>query len=157
MATMLMVDSDATARHTTQYMLQAAGHTVITMRHPHEAITQLIRTPCNLLITELLAPQFNGFALLHSLRAHQHYRGLPVLVLTTSASARDRQRALSMGATGYLTRPVSSEMLVATVQRLLQQRIRSLVQLPQHGNAFKEEGNPWRGLPTRASSGIYTP
>ncbi len=122
MTTILVVDSDATTRRTTQYVLQAADYTVIPARDTYQANVHLIRLQCDLLVTELSNPRFDGFAFLRALRAIQQYRYLPVIVLTHSGHKRERQQALELGANVCLSKPVRSDVLVATVRRTLQQR-----------------------------------
>lgn len=122
MTTILVVDGDATARRTTQYILQTANYTVAPAGDAHQANMHLMRTQCNLLITELSRVRFDGFAFLRALRASQHYHDLSVIVLTSSGHKRDHQRALQLGAMLCLTKPVHSDMLVGVVNRVLQQR-----------------------------------
>ncbi|HEU5011548.1 MAG TPA: response regulator [Roseiflexaceae bacterium] len=122
MTTILVVDGDATARRTTQYMLQTANYTVAPACDVHQANMQLMRMQSDLLITELSSARFDGFAFLRALRASEHYHALPVIVLTSSAHKRDHRRALQLGAVLCLAKPVQSDMLVGVVNRVLQQR-----------------------------------
>jgi DNA-binding response OmpR family regulator len=59
--------------------------------------------------------------LLQELRATPRFENLPVIILTGSAYAQDNTRAKAAGATLFLTKPVESEELIATVTRLLAQ------------------------------------
>ena len=125
MTTILVVNSDATARRTTQYVLQAANYTVITARDTYQASLHLMRLQCDLLITDLSAPQFDGVAFLRTLRSIEYYHNLPVIVLSNSGHRHDRQLALELRVSVCLSKPVRSDVLVATVRRALQQRFTS--------------------------------
>jgi CheY-like chemotaxis protein len=52
------------------------------------------------------------------IRKHPHLKSLPVVVLTSSAEDRDRQKAEQLGAQAYLVRPPDAEMLQQTMQAL---------------------------------------
>ena len=126
MTTILVVDGDALARRTTQYVLQSASYTVIPARDTYQANQHLMRLQCDLLITELSTPHYDGFALLRALRAVQYYHYLPVIVLTNSGQRRDQQQALELGANVCLSKPVRSDILLSTVRRTVQQRFTTL-------------------------------
>jgi hypothetical protein len=56
------------------------------------------------------------------IRTHQDLAAIPVVFLTGSASAADRERGLKMGAAGYLTKPVETERLLAEIAAVLDRR-----------------------------------
>jgi chemosensory pili system protein ChpA (sensor histidine kinase/response regulator) len=57
--------------------------------------------------------------LMSHLRQNPATRGIPVLVVTSRAGAKHRDRALKEGAAGFLSKPVQEEQLLAAVARLL--------------------------------------
>jgi CheY-like chemotaxis protein len=64
-------------------------------------------------------PGLDGFGVIKELRLDPHFATVPVVALTASAMQGDRQRALSAGFTGYITKPVSLKTLRAEIERLL--------------------------------------
>jgi hypothetical protein len=54
-----------------------------------------------LIITDLAMPRMTGLELLTAIRAHPHLRSVPVVVLTTSSSDRDRHAAFALQVAGY--------------------------------------------------------
>lgn len=60
-----------------------------------------------LLFVDLNMPEMNGFEFLEWLRDHEAFRTAPVIVLSTSESARDICRAYELGANAYLIKPNS--------------------------------------------------
>ncbi|GAB3894814.1 response regulator [Spirosoma agri] len=74
-----------------------------------------------LVILDLNMPRLNGFEALKQLRAEPAYQALPVVVLTTSSSYEDRERAVQLGANGFLTKPPSMDILLTLFGQLVQQ------------------------------------
>lgn len=60
----------------------------------------------NLILLDLRLPRVDGFEVLHTLKDTPGLRDIPVIVLSTSASARDIARAYDLGANSYLVKPV---------------------------------------------------
>lgn len=58
-----------------------------------------------LVLLDLMLPESDGFQLCRSIRRHPGLRDVPILVLTASVAAHDRERAMECGADGYNTRP----------------------------------------------------
>jgi DNA-binding response OmpR family regulator len=121
MTTILVVDDDATARRTTQYILQSANYTVVPACDAAQAHMHLMRMHCDLLIMEIASLRFDGLALLRSLRAARQHHDLPVIVLTSNGHKREHRRALQLGAALCLSKPVQSDVLVSVVHCTLHQ------------------------------------
>ena len=65
----------------------------------------------DLILLDLKLPGLDGFDVLEALRADASLRGIPVVVLSTSGAAGDRSRVASLGAVGYLDKPVDVDAL----------------------------------------------
>ncbi|QHV97615.1 response regulator [Spirosoma endbachense] len=84
------------------------------------ALRQSVALP-SLIILDLNMPRVNGFEALEQLRADAVYREIPVVVLTTSSSYDDQERAGRLGANGFLTKPPSMDLLLVLFGQLAQQ------------------------------------
>jgi two-component system chemotaxis response regulator CheY len=84
-----------------------------------EAIERLTLAPVGLIILDLNMPDIHGLEVLKFVRAHQAYRNLPVIVLTTRGDEASRVAALAAGATHYLTKPFDPRALTEHVRALL--------------------------------------
>ena len=73
-----------------------------------------------LLITDLMMPEMDGFELLERLKATEWGRSLPTVVLTARADAASKLKALTIGIDEYLTKPFSVEELTLHVRNLMQ-------------------------------------
>ena len=83
-----------------------------------EALRLLPRQSFDLLILDINMPNIHGLELIAMLRRSDHYKATPVLVISTEASERDKQRAFELGADAFLAKPFEAEALLAEVARL---------------------------------------
>ena len=84
-----------------------------------EALERLTLQPYHLLILDLNMPDIHGLEVLQFVRAHQAYRRLPVVVLTTRGDDTSHAAAMDAGATVYLTKPFDPQRLADEVRALL--------------------------------------
>ncbi|CAA6825975.1 MAG: Sensor histidine kinase TodS [uncultured Aureispira sp.] len=83
-------------------------------------LVQADPTRINLIITDLMMPEMDGFELLDHLKNEPSTADLPVIVLTAKHEKDSRLNALRIGVDEYLTKPFSIDELFATVKHLLQ-------------------------------------
>ena len=83
-----------------------------------EALRILPRARYDLVIVDVNMPNINGLELISFMRSSDLHRETPLLVSSTEASERDRDRARELGANGYLEKPFSSDQLLAAVAAL---------------------------------------
>lgn len=76
------------------------------------------KTIPQLIILDVNMPRLNGLEALKVLRAHPLYQTTPIVILTTSAADRDRQRAEQLDANEFITKPINSALLGQVVVRL---------------------------------------
>ena len=87
-----------------------------------EALKKLKRYSIDLVISDVMMPRMDGFALLEALKAEEKWRGLPVVMLTARAAAEDKLHALRIGVNDYLTKPFQKEELLVRIDNLLKNR-----------------------------------
>jgi len=115
----LVADDKATGRELVRTVLEAKGYQVFEASDGLEALEIAHRVHPHLIILDLHMPGLDGFGVIKELRLHPNFAVTPVMALTASAMEGDRQRAISSGFTGYITKPVSLKTLRAEVERLL--------------------------------------
>jgi len=81
----------------------------------------------SLLLLDLKMPFVDGFEVLAWARAQSALKQLPVVVLTSSAEDRDRQRAAELGANAYFVKPPTREMVTEILQFLERPREKAMV------------------------------
>ena len=73
----------------------------------------------DVLLLDLVMPGVSGFEVLEQLRAHQNFKHLPVLILTSSTETSSKLRALDLGATDFLAKPVDRSELLLRMRNTL--------------------------------------
>jgi CheY-like chemotaxis protein len=71
-----------------------------------------------LILLDMNMPRKNGRETLKDLKAHPEFKRIPVVILTTSQSQEDVKLGYDLGASSYITKPVTFEGLVAVMQTL---------------------------------------
>jgi CheY-like chemotaxis protein len=85
----------------------------------------------DLLLLDLNMPRKDGREALEEIRADSDLRRIPVIVLTTSAAEEDIARTYDLGASSFITKPVSFDDLVRTMKTMTDYWLQ-IVSLPQH-------------------------
>jgi chemosensory pili system protein ChpA (sensor histidine kinase/response regulator) len=116
----VVADDSISVRKFVGRMLEKAGYRVKLASDGLEASEIVAQMGCHLIVTDLEMPRMNGYELLAHLRQDPAMRRIPVLVVTSRAGAKHRERALKEGAAGFLTKPVQEDQLIATVASLME-------------------------------------
>jgi two-component system, chemotaxis family, chemotaxis protein CheY len=120
MARILAVDDSPAMRQMVSVTLRSAGHEVTEAVDGVAALNIAQKQPpMDLVITDVNMPNMDGITLVRELRQLSHYRGVPLLVLTTEASTQKKQEGKAAGATGWIVKPFNPERLLATVARVV--------------------------------------
>jgi signal transduction histidine kinase/CheY-like chemotaxis protein len=123
--TILMVDDNADLR---EYVIGLLGwrFRVVSAENGIEALEAAARHRPDLVLTDVMMPKMDGFALLSALRENAGTRSIPVILLSARAGEEARIEGIDAGADDYLTKPFSARELVARVEAQLKMaRLRS--------------------------------
>ena len=131
----VVADDSISVRKFVGRMLEKAGYRVKLASDGLEASEVVAQVGCHLVITDLEMPRMNGYELMAHLRQDPATRRIPVLVVTSRAGAKHRDRAMKEGASGFMTKPVQEDKLVATVESLI--------------GSERPQGRPAAGVPVR--------
>ncbi len=115
----VLVDDSISVRKFVGRMLEKAGYRVRLASDGLEALEIVTQTRCDLVVTDLEMPRTNGYELLAHLRQDVKTRGIPVMVVTSRAGAKHRERAMKDGAVAFMTKPVQEEPFLAAVAKLI--------------------------------------
>jgi two-component system chemotaxis sensor kinase CheA len=116
----MVVDDALMVRELQRSILERGGYEVRTATDGAEALAMLADKPADLVVTDIEMPNLDGFALTSSIRAHPRLANIPVLIVSSRASAEDHQRGLDAGADGYIVKTSFDEAgLLSAVSRLL--------------------------------------
>ncbi len=112
-ARILVVDDDDSLRELLRMHLAAAGYEVSTAPDAIAAGYQVLKSPPDLILSDVNMPFMDGFEFVAALRSDPALRSIPVIFLTSVEEGDDRGKEL--GAVGYLTKPVRADHLLSLV------------------------------------------
>ncbi|NJL95263.1 MAG: response regulator [Anaerolineae bacterium] len=73
----------------------------------------------DMLIVDLMMPDIEGFEVIRRTRAMPGFGQTPILVISARTDQDAKERALSLGANGYMTKPLNLPQLIAEITRLV--------------------------------------
>ncbi len=116
----LVVEDVANIRELLEVTLKFKGYPVVTARNGDEALECIANERPALIITDILMPKLDGFALAYKVRSDPRTRRIPILfVSATYVSLEDKTFAHRLGAVAFLEKPVDTEELLLTVAEIL--------------------------------------
>jgi two-component system, chemotaxis family, chemotaxis protein CheY len=117
--TALVVDDSGAMRKQLGFALQRIGLHSIEAQDGADAWRRLQAAPVDIVVTDINMPVMDGLKLIALVRTGGAHRHTPIVVITTEGADADRRRALSLGASAYLVKPVQSQQVVELVKQLL--------------------------------------
>ncbi len=116
----LVVDDNETNLYQLQILLGGNGYQVITAANGAEALEKARQNPPDLIITDILMPVMDGFALCREWMKDERLKGIPFVFYTaTYTDVRDREFALSLGAAQFITKPQDPEDFIRTIRKII--------------------------------------
>jgi chemosensory pili system protein ChpA (sensor histidine kinase/response regulator) len=115
----IVADDSISVRKFVGRMLEKAGYRVMLASDGLEAAELVAQHGCHLVITDLEMPRMTGYELMAQLRQSPSTRRIPVMVVTSRAGAKHRDRAIKEGAVAFLTKPVQEDQLTEAVEQLI--------------------------------------
>lgn len=119
-ATIMMVDDEPIMLDIVQALLEDEGYrNFISVQQSSQAIETMVQANPDILLLDLDMPEINGFDILKEVRALDDFEFLPVIILTASGEAENKLKALELGATDFLSKPVDPSELALRVRNTL--------------------------------------
>jgi two-component system chemotaxis response regulator CheY len=84
-----------------------------------DALKKLAQRRFDVLITDINMPMMDGLKLVSMVRKDAVHKDVPIIIITTEGAQEDRQRALSLGANAYITKPIQAPQVISKVKELL--------------------------------------
>ena len=115
----VVADDSISVRKFVGRMLEKNGYRAKLAADGLEAAEIISQVGCHLVITDLEMPRMTGYELMAQLRQSPTTKRIPVLVVTSRAGAKHRDRAMKEGASAFLTKPVQEDQLLAAIEQLI--------------------------------------
>src|SRR5882724_8229370 len=123
--TILVADDQVANQELLQELLTAQGFKVITAMDGASALDEMVRTPVDLVILDVMMPHLTGFEVCEKIKNSPDTYLIPVILVTSLSDKQDRLEGIKVGADDFLTRPVDRVELLARVQSLIKLKQRT--------------------------------
>ena len=120
--TILVVDDEPEAAEAISIRLQANGFNTMSAADGEEAIFKAEKYNPDLIIMDLAMPKLDGHESIRRLRLKEATATIPIMILTASREEDDVVKAAYNSTGVYVTKPFTSEKLLASVKRALEQK-----------------------------------
>ncbi|MEQ9365357.1 MAG: hybrid sensor histidine kinase/response regulator [Leptospirales bacterium] len=120
--TILLAEDSITTRMQEKRILERAGFEVVVAVDGQEAYQKLTANPGKIdaIVSDVEMPNMDGFTFTAKVRAHEEFRELPVVLVTTLSTEEHRRRGMEAGANAYITKSgFNQAVLLDTLRRLL--------------------------------------
>ena len=84
-----------------------------------DGLRKLASNKFDIILTDINMPIMDGLKLVRRVRTDPVHKDVPIVIITTENAEEDRQRALSLGANAYITKPIQAPQVIAKVKELL--------------------------------------
>ncbi len=117
----LVVEDDAATARIIQARLEMEGLKVFVASNGVDGLEILLHQEIDLVTTDLMMPAMNGFRLVQEIRDLPPPKGrVPILLISSNQNEQDMVRCLAAGADDYITKPISAQVLIERLWRMLQ-------------------------------------
>ena len=114
----LVVDDYPSIRRSMRELVESLGLNFREAENGLEALEALKQERPDVIISDLVMPEMDGFELTEAIKTSSDFRQIPVIIISTHSDVRYIFKALRLGADDYLTKPANKEMLALVMNRL---------------------------------------
>jgi CheY-like chemotaxis protein len=115
----LVVEDDAESMKLLATLLRAAGYEVTQANYPLQALFSVVRTPPDLILTDIRMPVMDGLEMIRQLKGHSETRHIPIVIVTACETQQMREAGFAAGCAGYLRKPIDTRALCEQVAEFL--------------------------------------
>lgn len=124
MTKILVIEDEEDSRELVVMILTREGYEVSEAASGQQGITQAQEIVPDLILSDIMMPEVDGYQVLTALRQDKRTRAIPFIFLSAKTDKRDFRRGMELGADDYLTKPITrKELLEAVHSRLAKQAI----------------------------------
>jgi two-component system, cell cycle response regulator DivK len=115
MARVLIVEDNSANMTLAVFLLQSAGHSVLSARDAEAGLTLAREEQPDLILMDIQLPGMDGLQATALLKRDDATRAIPVIALTALAMKGDEERIRAAGCDGYIAKPMRYQEFLATV------------------------------------------
>jgi two-component system cell cycle response regulator DivK len=115
MARILVIEDNPANMKLATFLLQSAGHTVLSATNAEDGLTLALGDQPNLILMDIQLPGMDGLEATGQLKRNEATRRIPVIALTALAMKGDEERIRAAGCDGYIAKPMAYQEFLATI------------------------------------------
>jgi len=116
----LIVEDSPTMRQLLVFALRRLKNVEIVEAHDGmDGLRKVSSDHFDLALIDINMPVMDGLKLISLIRGEESLSAIPIVVITTEGATEDRERALSLGANEYLTKPIQANRVLSVVKGLM--------------------------------------
>lgn len=117
------IDDDAEMGYIIRLMLKAMGFEVRSFLHPREAVQLMLRgTSPDLIVLDMNMPGVTGIDVLEFIRSRERWDHIPIVILSVESADEMVERAMNLGADGYVFKPMTMDELDEAIELAVKRR-----------------------------------
>jgi chemosensory pili system protein ChpA (sensor histidine kinase/response regulator) len=120
--TVMVIDDSLTVRTVTERHLRKHGIEVVLAKDGVEALEKLRDLKPDVMLVDIEMPRMDGYELTSRVRENPDTAHIPIIIITSRAGAKHKQKAMDLGADRYLTKPYQEDVLMSEIEEVLAQR-----------------------------------
>jgi two-component system cell cycle response regulator DivK len=124
-ARILVIEDNAANLELVRYLLSFSGYAVLEARDGAQGVDMALRERPDLVVCDLQMPLLDGYQVLERLRQHPACAAMVVVAVTAFSMPNDRQKVMTAGFDGYLSKPIEPERFVAQIEAFLPAGLRA--------------------------------
>ncbi len=118
----LVADDSISIRKVLTSFIAGQGWIPTVARDGVDALGEIWKKKPDVILLDIEMPRMDGFEVLKSLQAQEDYRDIPTLMLTSRTGQKYRDKAVELGADGFVTKPFNDEQLVSLIRQVAGKR-----------------------------------
>ena len=118
----LVADDSISIRKVLTSFIAGQGWIPTVARDGVDALGEIWKKKPDVILLDIEMPRMDGFEVLKSLQAQEDYRDIPTLMLTSRTGQKYRDKAVELGADGFVTKPFNDEQLVSLIRQVTGKR-----------------------------------
>lgn len=119
----MVVDDSVTVRKVTTRLLERRGMDVVTAKDGLDAILQLDDVKPDFILLDIEMPRMDGFEVVARIKNDPKLADIPIIMITSRTGDKHRERALGLGANGYLGKPYQEAVLFEAINKVMPQTL----------------------------------
>lgn len=114
----LIVDDSVSVRQVVARLIESQGWKTQTAKDGVEALEKIRESQPDLIVLDIEMPRMNGYEFLNAMNVQPRFKNTPVVMLTSRATSKHREKAISLGARGFVVKPYKDEEFIDIVMKL---------------------------------------